>query len=82
MATSTITSKGQVTIPKKIRARLHLKTGDMLDFRIEEDGSVRVYPIAKKVSEVFGALAEKASKSYSTAETKRRLKKAFRERKI
>ena len=82
MATSTLTSKGQITIPKKVRERLHLKTGDRLDFRIEEDGAVRLYPIAKRVSEVFGVFAERASKAYSADETKRRLKKAFKQGKI
>lgn len=29
---STLTSKGQITIPVKIRERLNLKAGDVLDF--------------------------------------------------
>jgi len=77
---STITSKGQVTIPKRVRDRLHLRTGDRLEFRVEEDGSIRVYPIAKKVSEVFGIFAEKASRPYSTKEIDERVGKAIRER--
>ena len=40
---STITSKGQVTIPKKVRERLRLRSGDRLDFRVAEDGTIRVY---------------------------------------
>jgi antitoxin PrlF len=79
MAISTVTSKGQVTIPKKVREQLHLETGDKLDFRIEEDGSLRVYPVAKKVAEVFGIFASKAPTGHSTTEMKKRLKKAFRE---
>jgi AbrB family looped-hinge helix DNA binding protein len=77
---STITSKGQVTIPKRVRDRLHLRTGDRLEFRVEDDGSIRVYPIAKKVSEVFGVFAEKASRPYSTEEIDERVRKALRER--
>jgi AbrB family looped-hinge helix DNA binding protein len=30
--TVTITSKGQITIPLRLRERLHLKVGDQLDF--------------------------------------------------
>ena len=40
MATATITSKGQVTIPRAVRERLGLKTGDRVDFVLAADGSV------------------------------------------
>ena len=36
---ATMTSKGQVTVPKAIRDRLNLKTGDKLEF-VEIDGQV------------------------------------------
>ncbi|MDP8956942.1 MAG: AbrB/MazE/SpoVT family DNA-binding domain-containing protein, partial [Actinomycetota bacterium] len=29
---ATVTSKGQITIPKSVRERLHLKTGDRVWF--------------------------------------------------
>ena len=32
---ATLTSKGQVTIPREIRRRLGLETGDQVDFTIE-----------------------------------------------
>ncbi len=44
MATATITSKGQTTIPKAIREHLKLKTGDRLDFVIGDDGRVTLAP--------------------------------------
>ena len=44
MATSTLTSKGQVTIPKQVRARLGLKVGDRLRFQIDPDGRLVVVP--------------------------------------
>lgn len=37
---STISSKGQVTVPQEIRHRLGLATGDKVDFVIEGDSTV------------------------------------------
>jgi AbrB family looped-hinge helix DNA binding protein len=34
---SSITKKGQVTIPKPFREKLHIKEGDSLDFEIHDD---------------------------------------------
>ena len=82
MPISTLTSKGQVTIPKNVRERLHLRTGDKLDFCVQEDGTIRVYPIARKVSEVFGLLAEKAGRAYSTEESREKLRGAFKKGRV
>ena len=37
MPSASLSSKGQVTVPKVIRDRLKLKTGDRLDFVVEGD---------------------------------------------
>jgi antitoxin PrlF len=37
---STISSKGQVTVPQEIRKRLGLATGDRVEFVVEEDRTV------------------------------------------
>lgn len=44
MATSTLTSKGQVTVPKEVRERLGVKEGDRLIFRFTETGQLVVEP--------------------------------------
>jgi AbrB family looped-hinge helix DNA binding protein len=41
---STITVKGQATIPKAIREHLRLKSGDRVKFFIHPDGSVVLLP--------------------------------------
>jgi antitoxin PrlF len=38
----TLTSTGQVTLPKAIRDHLRVAPGDAVEFRIASDGSVRV----------------------------------------
>lgn len=39
---ATVTSKGQVTIPKRIRDSLGLQAGTEVEFILEEDGTIRV----------------------------------------
>jgi antitoxin PrlF len=41
---STITAKGQATIPKPIREHLRLKPGDRVKFFVRPDGSVVLLP--------------------------------------
>ena len=42
MPTATLTSKGQITMPKPVRDLLRLQTGDPVDFVVSDDGEVRV----------------------------------------
>ena len=42
MASSTLTIKGQVTIPKRLRDYLRLSPGDKVGFEYTEDGAVRI----------------------------------------
>lgn len=44
MPISTITAKGQVTIPKAIRDRLGLSEGDRLAFSVDEKGRIVACP--------------------------------------
>ncbi|MFZ0889219.1 MAG: type II toxin-antitoxin system PrlF family antitoxin [Candidatus Binataceae bacterium] len=57
MAQSTITSKGQTTIPGEIRRHLKLKAGDRVEFMVERDGKVVLVPATVDVSELKGLLA-------------------------
>ncbi|QFS84800.1 type II toxin-antitoxin system PrlF family antitoxin [Roseivivax sp. THAF197b] len=54
MAKSKMTAKGQTTLPKAVRAALHLKPGDTLRYLIL-DGEVRILK-ARPVSELKGML--------------------------
>ena len=51
---TTITSKGQVTIPKPIRDALHLSVGDRVEFLVEPDGTIKVIPVTASVTELKG----------------------------
>jgi len=56
MITSTISSKGQVTIPKKIREFLKLETFDKVVFIPLEEGKVMITNKQTPVSDLFGML--------------------------
>ncbi len=68
MPLATVTSKGQVTIPKSVREKLGVKHGDKVDFRVGEDGTVTVVPVTHDVESVFGMFAHKATKPVSLAD--------------
>jgi antitoxin PrlF len=57
---ATLTSKGQVTVPKVIRERLGVGERGRIVFTVEEDGSVRVralkYPTLKSLVGAAGKL--------------------------
>ena len=55
---STVTQKGQVTIPKNVRDSLHLITGDKVEFVHNDRGEVVIKPLTRKVSEVAGILSK------------------------
>jgi AbrB family looped-hinge helix DNA binding protein len=40
----TVTSKGQVTIPAELRAKLNLKEGDRVEFYLDRSGRVLMRP--------------------------------------
>lgn len=48
MAT-TLTSKGQVTIPKSVRDHLGLKSGHAVEFELRKDGCVVVRPAGRRI---------------------------------
>ena len=57
---STITSKGQVTIPAEVRKYLGIKTNDKIAFVIDSEGSVRLrvprYPDIASLRGAAGSL--------------------------
>jgi antitoxin PrlF len=65
-AQSTLTSKGQTTIPKGIRESLGLKSGDKISFTMMPDGTVRMRVKNKSVVALGGALRRKGGKRLAT----------------
>jgi AbrB family looped-hinge helix DNA binding protein len=65
MPTATLTSKGQLTLPKPIRDRLRLAAGDRVDFVIKDDGTVVLRPVTADVRDLKGLLQRKGLKPLS-----------------
>jgi AbrB family looped-hinge helix DNA binding protein len=58
MATATVTSKGQITIPAKVRDALGLDAGDRVEFVPLEEGGFAIIPANKSIQDLKGMLAK------------------------
>lgn len=63
MAASTLTSKGQLTVPREVRERLGVSQGDRLSFRFDEHGRLFLEPEkGPSLERLFGLLKHRAPK--------------------
>lgn len=56
MATATLTSKGQLTLPKEVRLAMGVGPGDRLDFVRMEDGIFAILPADLCVKSLKGMI--------------------------
>lgn len=56
MSRATITSKGQITLPKEVRDHFHLQEGDRVEFLIEPEGRVELRPVSVSIMSLYGIL--------------------------
>ena len=56
MAEARLSSKGQLVIPKTVRAYLGVDAGDRIDFIIRDDGDVMIRPTTGDVTDLKGIL--------------------------
>jgi len=75
--TVTVTSKGQATIPKEFRDKLHIDTPGRVRFVENEEGEIVIRPV-KRPSEIRGALA--TSKAEGGEQTATEMLREERER--
>ena len=59
---TTLTSKGQTTIPKEIRDSLRIKPGDRMTFTLMADGTVVMRVKNRRIVELAGILRKKGRK--------------------
>ena len=78
MLHSTVTSKGQTTIPEKIRKALKIKPGDKLEYAVEGNhATIRVHPGLRSLK---GVLASTKGKGMYFAAIRRAAAEAERTR--
>lgn len=56
MLSTTVTDTGQITLPDEIRQYLKLASGSRVEFVIDEDGQVKLFPLNVAVETLSGIL--------------------------
>ena len=56
MATTTVSTKGQITIPAQVRASLGLRPGDRVDFVEIENGQFAIVAVTQSVKRLKGMI--------------------------
>jgi AbrB family looped-hinge helix DNA binding protein len=56
MATATVTSKGQITIPVEVRRKMGLHEGMQVDFIEQEAGGFYIRPKTRSIKEFYGII--------------------------
>lgn len=77
---TTISTKGQLTIPSQIRDQLGLEPGTKVRFLVDDDGSLVLFPIKGKLDDLYGILSKPGRKALSTDEMKQSFQEAAIER--
>jgi len=73
MPTATMTSKGQITVPREVREHLGLAAGDRVDFSVEKNGAVQITPLRRSARELYGLLRRPSQKPRSIRQMDRAL---------
>lgn len=76
--TVSVSSKGQVVIPKAIRKKLNIKRGDRLIFELV-DNKIEAHP-APTINEMMGAFGQKGQKPVSIRQMHQAVRKAVVEK--
>jgi AbrB family looped-hinge helix DNA binding protein len=74
MTTALITSKGQITIPKSVRERLGVGSGDRVEFVESADGAFSVIAATRDVRELKGFI-ERPAKPVSIDDMNRAIRR-------
>jgi AbrB family looped-hinge helix DNA binding protein len=80
MPTATLTSKGQLTLPRKVREHLRVESGDAVEFVIGPDGEVRVRAGEVDVEDLKGLLKQPGRRAVTVDQMDAAIRRAHRVR--
>lgn len=80
LSSATVTSKGQITIPRDVRERLGLEAGDRVVFVVQSDRDVTMKPAKTDVRELHGMLSRKDRRRRSVEEMDEGIVRAIAEK--
>ena len=80
MPTATLTSKGQITLPRRVREHLRVQTGDTVDFVIGADGDVQVRAGDVDISDLKGFLRQPGRRPVTVDQMDAAIRRAQRPR--
>lgn len=75
MSTLTMSSKGQLTVPRALRDKLKLRTGTQLDARIDDQGRLVLTPILYEPEEFLARRPPKPARTASIEEMEAGIRK-------
>jgi len=74
MARSSLSTKGQLVVPKAIRERLGLHAGDKVDFIVQDNGDVVLRPATVDIRSLKGCLKPPKGKVVSLKDMERAIR--------
>jgi AbrB family looped-hinge helix DNA binding protein len=77
MPTATLTTKGQITIPKAVRDRLRLRTGQRLEFQFDPKGQLVLTPRTRDIRALKGILRSPRPRAVSVQEMNEAIAEGF-----
>ena len=76
---TTVTTKGQVTIPQSIRTKAKIVAGSLLDFQLVDEDTLIVHLVSRDISALKGIVKTKRRKPVSLKEMKNAISAAANE---
>lgn len=79
---ATLTSKGQITLPKEIRDRLGLDAGTLLDFAVLPDNTITARAVKADAKRVRGILASPHSEPLTVEQMDEKIGEHLRDKHV